>query len=135
MTTPATSALTLATAPAAAMPQPKAIGADFDTFVKLLVTQVHNQDPLSPQGPTQYTQQLATFSQLEQTVSANRTLSAILDRLGSDALGAAAPLIGREVQGAGGAWMRVDRLEMTDGAVALRGATGGIALQAVTGVR
>ncbi|QMW23684.1 flagellar hook assembly protein FlgD [Sandaracinobacteroides saxicola] len=73
------------------------IAADFDTFVKLLITQVKNQDPLSPQDPTQYTQQLATFSQVEQAVAGNRKLDDILASLSSRSLGDAATLIGRQI--------------------------------------
>jgi len=36
-----------------------------DAFLKLLVAQLQNQDPLNPQDDTQFISQLATFSQLE----------------------------------------------------------------------
>jgi flagellar basal-body rod modification protein FlgD len=47
----------------------KALGSsnlDKDSFLKLLVTQMQNQDPLNPSTDTQFVSQLATFSQLEQ---------------------------------------------------------------------
>ena len=37
-----------------------------DEFLKLLVTQLQNQDPLNPQDDTQFISQLAQFSALEQ---------------------------------------------------------------------
>jgi flagellar basal-body rod modification protein FlgD len=46
----------------------------FETFLKLLVTQLENQDPLNPMDGTAFTEQLATFSQLEQQVLANEKL-------------------------------------------------------------
>lgn len=47
---------------------------DFDTFLRLLVTQLQNQDPLNPLESSEFTGQLATFSQLEQQVEANDLL-------------------------------------------------------------
>lgn len=44
---------------------------DKDAFLKLLVTQVRNQDPLQPQGGTEYVAQLAQFSSLEQMQNLN----------------------------------------------------------------
>ena len=45
--------------------------ADTETFLRLLVAQIKNQDPLSPQDPTQFISQLAEFSSLEQLISIN----------------------------------------------------------------
>jgi flagellar basal-body rod modification protein FlgD len=42
-----------------------------DAFMKLLVNQIKNQDPLSPSDNTQYLSQLAQFSSLEQMQSMN----------------------------------------------------------------
>jgi len=38
-------------------------------FLQLLVAQIKNQDPLSPADPTQFTSQLAQFSELEQVIA------------------------------------------------------------------
>lgn len=46
----------------------------FDTFLKLLVTQLQNQDPLNPMDGTQFTGQIAQFSQLEQQIAGNTYL-------------------------------------------------------------
>ena len=50
---------------------------DFNTFIELLVAQVRNQDPLEPADSTQFVEQLATFSSLEQQVETNSNLEAI----------------------------------------------------------
>jgi len=50
---------------------------DFNTFIELLVAQVRNQDPLQPADSTQFVEQLATFSSLEQQVETNNNLEAI----------------------------------------------------------
>jgi flagellar basal-body rod modification protein FlgD len=48
---------------------------DEGTFLKLLVTQLQNQDPLNPADSTEFVTQLAQFSQLEQLMSINQTLT------------------------------------------------------------
>lgn len=48
---------------------PNAMGKD--AFLKLLVTQLANQDPMSPADPTEFVSQLAQFTSLEQLTSVN----------------------------------------------------------------
>lgn len=48
---------------------------DKDSFLQLLVTQMKYQDPLNPSSDTQFVEQLATFSQLEQMQNLNQTYS------------------------------------------------------------
>ncbi|MBZ5596276.1 MAG: hypothetical protein LAP39_28860 [Acidobacteriia bacterium] len=49
-------------------------GADEQTFLQLLVTQLKHQDPTNPVDGTQFVAQLAQFSQLEQMINANTKL-------------------------------------------------------------
>ncbi len=53
---------------------------DFNTFLKLLVAQLKNQDPLNPLDGTQFTGQIAQFSALEQQINTNNYLSSILEQ-------------------------------------------------------
>lgn len=53
------------------------IGKEFNSFIQLLTAQVRNQDPLSPMDSTQFVEQLATFSSLEQQVRSNTQLENI----------------------------------------------------------
>lgn len=46
-----------------------------DEFLKLLVCQLQNQDPLNPQDDTQFIAQLAQFSALEQMTNMNATMT------------------------------------------------------------
>lgn len=46
-----------------------------DEFLKLLVCQLQNQDPLNPQDDTQFIAQLAQFSSLEQMTNMNNTMT------------------------------------------------------------
>ncbi len=45
-----------------------------DQFLKLLVAQLQNQDPLSPLKNEEFVAQLATFSSLEQLISINKAV-------------------------------------------------------------
>ena len=67
---------------------------DYDSFLKLLVAQMKNQDPTNPMDSTQYVAQLASFSQVEQSVNMNAKLDELLQ---SSALAQANSLIGRTV--------------------------------------
>lgn len=51
---------------------------DYNSFLKLLVQELKNQDPTSPSDPTQYLSQIATFSNVEQGVNTNTKLSTLL---------------------------------------------------------
>ncbi|MHA6686414.1 flagellar hook assembly protein FlgD [Mesorhizobium sp. A556] len=73
---------------------------DYDSFLKLLIAQMKNQDPTQPMDSTQYVAQLATFSQVEQTVQSNAKLDQILQ---TSALAQADSIIGRSITSADGA--------------------------------
>lgn len=78
-----------ATSPAASKTQ-----VDYQSFLKLLVAEMKNQDPTKPMDSTQYVAQLAQFSQVEQSVQMNTRLDQILQ---GSALAQADALIGRTV--------------------------------------
>ncbi len=48
------------------------LSSNFDTFLKLLTTQMQNQDPLNPMDSAQFTQQLVQFSGVEQSIKTNQ---------------------------------------------------------------
>ena len=73
---------------------------DYNSFLKLLVAELQNQDPTSPADPTQYMSQLASFSAVGQTVQTNTKLDTLLT---SSALTQAEGTIGRKVTSADGA--------------------------------
>ncbi|HEY6632148.1 MAG TPA: flagellar hook assembly protein FlgD [Rhizobiaceae bacterium] len=73
---------------------------DYQSFLKLLVAQMKNQDPTNPMDSTQYMAQLAAFSQVEQSVQMNGKLDQMLQ---SSTLEQAASVIGRTITSADGA--------------------------------
>jgi flagellar basal-body rod modification protein FlgD len=52
---------------------------NYETFLKLLTTQLQNQDPLKPQDSSEFTKQLVTFSQVEQQISSNKKLDTLIN--------------------------------------------------------
>lgn len=72
-------------------------GEEFENFIRLLTTQVQNQDPLSPLDSTQFVEQLATFSTLEQQVRSNSSLETIATTIGDLHSLIASDWIGRSV--------------------------------------
>ena len=54
------------------------IASNFTTFLKLLTTQLQNQDPLSPMDTNQFTQQLVEFASVEQQMKSNDSLSTLV---------------------------------------------------------
>lgn len=55
--------------------------ANENTFLKLFIAQLKNQDPLNPQDGTQFVAQLAQFSNLEQVIQMRSDISAIKSNL------------------------------------------------------
>ena len=53
---------------------------NYESFLKLLVAQIKYQDPTEPMDATQQMAQLATFSQVEQTIKTNKNLESMLQR-------------------------------------------------------
>ena len=76
-----------------------ATSVDYQSFLKLLVAEMKNQDPTSPMESTDYVAQLATFSQVEQSVQINNRLDQILQ---ASVLSQAGSIIGRTVTSADG---------------------------------
>lgn len=76
---------------------PSGQSVDKDAFLKLLVAQLKAQDPLSPMEGTQFVEQLATFSQVEQAISQTKQLEMVSLQLTGLASNEAIGLIGKQV--------------------------------------
>lgn len=68
---------------------------DYESFLKLLVTTMKNQDPTKPNDPAQTLAQLASFSVVEQGIKTNSKLDALMS---AAAGGQAGALIGKVVR-------------------------------------
>ncbi len=58
---------------------------DQDEFLKLLVAQLQNQDPLDPLNSDQFVTQLAQFNSLEQLISINQAVTKLADAQNTNA--------------------------------------------------
>ncbi len=101
-------AATTATTPTATTPtaeKPKGgIASDFETFLKMLTTQLKNQDPTSPMDSADFAVQLATFSGVEQQVKTNDLLESLNSRLNESSLSEIAGWVGMEAKAAAPAY-------------------------------
>src|SRR4051812_37968689 len=68
-----------------------------DEFLKLLVAQLQNQNPLDPQKGAEFVAQLAQFASLEQSAQTNSLLTGIQAGQGSQVRSGLTTLLGRTV--------------------------------------
>lgn len=66
-------------------------------FLNLLVAQLKNQDPLNPSDPTEFTSQLAQYSQLEQLFNLNDSMGNLTTAQSNSERLSSLSLIGQEV--------------------------------------
>ncbi len=82
-----------------------------DTFLTMLVAQLKNQDPLNPMDGTDFSAQLAEFSQLEQLMNLNDSMKELTTAFTSQSDLDATSYIGKEVSG------KVDNIDVSGGIV------------------
>lgn len=97
---------------------PRAAGTEAvseDEFLRLLVAQLQNQDPLTPQDGTEFVAQLAQFASLEQAAQTNERLAALEATQAANLRAGFANLVGRTVVA------RADTIELpvTDASLAV----------------
>jgi|GEM_PF-21926 flagellar basal-body rod modification protein FlgD len=68
-----------------------------DRFLKLLVAQMNNQDPLNPMDNAQVTSQLAQINTVKGIDQLNGTMQKLLDRFQTGGPADAVPMVGRQV--------------------------------------
>ncbi|PYF11950.1 flagellar basal-body rod modification protein FlgD [Rhodobacter viridis] len=74
------------------------VSSDYQMFLKLLTTQMTNQDPTSPMDSADYAVQLATFSQVEQQVKTNNLLTGLATQMGVMGMSEYANWVGMEAR-------------------------------------
>lgn len=93
--------LPTATAQSAAGAAQNRLNSDFDFFLKLMTTQLQNQDPTDPMDTNALTDQITQFTQVEQQVRTNDHLEKLLTVQNQSQLSTAVSFIGSEVETAG----------------------------------
>jgi flagellar basal-body rod modification protein FlgD len=68
-----------------------------DAFLRILVTQMKNQNPLEPQKDTEFIGQMAQFSSLEQLTNLNKTMTQFVGLQKQHPLTEQAHLLGNKV--------------------------------------
>ncbi|WP_135076013.1 flagellar hook assembly protein FlgD [Terasakiella sp. SH-1] len=71
---------------------------DLDDFMTLLTTQLQHQDPLDPMDANEFTTQLVQFASVEQQISQNANLEALLQAQENAQLASVASYVGRMVE-------------------------------------
>lgn len=74
---------------------------NFDTFLRLLTTQLQNQDPLKPLDANEFTTQLVQFSSVEQAIAQTTRLDSLLNLQEQNQVLGTAGLIGKTVEANG----------------------------------
>jgi len=87
----------------------KQMTVDYDTFLKLMLEQMKNQDPTNPMDSNEQLAQLAQFSQLEQSINTNKNLEQMLVNM---SFGQVDDLIGRTVTDGNGVSGTVTSVEI-----------------------
>ncbi len=91
--------LTAATTTASNTNVPHKKTADYDDFLQLLIAQLKNQDPTDPVDASEQLAQLASFSQVEQSIQTNKKLDALL---AGSSLTQAGGYVGKYIESADG---------------------------------
>lgn len=74
------------------------ISSDFETFLKMMTTQLKNQDPMNPMDSSEFAVQLATFSGVEQQVKTNQLLDGMNAQFGLMSMAQLAAWVGQEAR-------------------------------------
>ncbi|MEJ0046747.1 MAG: flagellar hook capping FlgD N-terminal domain-containing protein [Rhodospirillales bacterium] len=72
------------------------LGANFNQFLQLLLTQVQNQDPTAPTDTSQFTTELVQFTGVQEQVNANSSLGQLIGLQQSSQVLQSASLVGHQ---------------------------------------
>jgi len=75
-----------------------ALTGNFNTFLKILTTQLQNQDPTSPMDTNQFTQELVEFSGVEQQLNTNSLLTKLVSASGAGGVKSLLGYVGQYVE-------------------------------------
>ncbi len=110
---PVTTSTAAASTPAATAAQSansaKSLSSTYDSFLKLLTTQLQHQDPLSPIDSNQFISQLVAFAGVEQQINSNSNLEKLIGLQNNNLTTSALGYIGKTVEASG------DTTELADG--------------------
>lgn len=111
---PTTAAATGATTGTTAL---TSLAGNFTDFLKLLMTQLQNQDPTAPLDTNQFTQQLVQFTSVEQQINTNTSLTKLIEATQGNTLLQSSNLVGKTVD------VTSDQLSLQNGKGAIQFST------------
>jgi flagellar basal-body rod modification protein FlgD len=100
VTTTVTPVTTAAASASVASQDAAKISTDYTTFLKMMTTQLQNQDPMNPTDSSAFAVQLATFSGVEQQVKTNELLANLGSQFGVLGMAQLAGWVGQEARSA-----------------------------------
>ena len=77
------------------------VSKQYSDFLRLLTTQLQNQDPTSPFDTNEMTQQIATLSQVEQQINTNKNLETLIGMITATQYNSVVSYIGKQVEANG----------------------------------
>jgi flagellar basal-body rod modification protein FlgD len=86
-----------------------ALSSNFGDFLNMLMTQLKNQDPSSPLDSNQFTQELVSFSGVEQQINTNNSLTQLIQLTQAGELMQGSSLAGKQVM------VQSDQIPLQDG--------------------
>ena len=85
------------------------LSSDFSSFLKLLMTQLKNQDPTAPMDANQFTSELVQFSSVEQQINTNTSLTQLIELTQAANVTQSSAILGKQVT------VRADQIPLQDG--------------------
>jgi len=85
--------------PTTAAANKASLAGNFDTFLRILTTQLKNQNPLDPLDTNQFTQQLVQFAGVEQQINMNSNLTSLIGLSQQNIVSSAVNYIGKTIEG------------------------------------
>lgn len=79
----------------------KSSQSNYEDFLKLLTTQLQNQDPSDPMDTNAMTQQIAALSQVEQQINTNKSLEKLITMYNSTQFNSLVSYIGKYIESPG----------------------------------
>ena len=73
------------------------LSSNFGDFLKLLMTQLQNQDPTSPLDTNQFTSELVQFSSVEQQIQTNNSLTQLIQLTQASEVMQSSSMLGKQV--------------------------------------
>lgn len=109
---------------------------DRNVFLKLLTTELSNQDPMSPMQDKDFISQLAQFSSLEQSQTLNQNMESFMQ---SQSITSAAALVGKNVNALNPTtgemiYGKVDSIRLNSGQLTLQIGGNDIPLEYITNI-